>query len=97
MKIVPNIKCDPMVRIFLTIWPFATLKISPTVSQICQVGSAFCQIRKKLSKISPKTCKLLPEWRNFAKSGHTANILEWLNGITINVCNLTKKVSSTFH
>ena len=80
MKIVPNIKCDPMVRIFLTIWPFATLKISPTVS-----------------KISPKTCKLLPEWRNFAKSGHTANILEWLNGITINVCNLTKKVSSTFH
>ena len=27
---------DKMVRLFLNIWPFATMKISPIMSQICQ-------------------------------------------------------------
>ena len=34
------------------------------------MGSSVCQIRNKPSKICPKR-KILPKWRNFAKSGHT--------------------------
>ena len=36
LEFTPPAKCDQMVRSFLNIWPFATLKISPTMSQICQ-------------------------------------------------------------
>ena len=45
-------QCDQMVRLFFNIWQFATLKISPIMSQICQSGSVFCQIRNKLSKFA---------------------------------------------
>ena len=31
-----------------------------------------CQILNKPSKELPKTFKVWPKWRNFAKSGHTA-------------------------
>ena len=48
-------QCDQMIRLFFNIWPFTTMKISPTMSYIWQ---------SRLS-ILPKTCKL------FAKSGHT--------------------------
>ena len=45
-----------MVRLFFYIWPFATMKISPIMShKFAKVGSAFCQIRNKLSK----NCQIL--------------------------------------
>ena len=28
-------QCDQMVKLFLSIWPFATMKIKPNMSQIC--------------------------------------------------------------
>ena len=54
-------------RLSFNIWPFGTLKISPTVSQICQSTTN----DKYTVKFLPKTCKLLPKWWNFAKFGHT--------------------------
>ena len=48
-------ECYQMVRLFFSIWPFATMKISPIMSRICQ-------IRNKLSKI----CQILV---NFCQSG----------------------------
>ena len=35
-KILTGEQCDQMVRLFLNIWPFAIVKISPIMSQICQ-------------------------------------------------------------
>ena len=29
-------QCDQLVSLFFNIWPFATMKISPIISQICQ-------------------------------------------------------------
>ena len=53
---------DQMVRLFFNIWPFATLKISPKCHKFAEVGSVFCQIGNKLSKI----CQRLV---NFCQSG----------------------------
>ena len=64
-------QCDQMVRLFFNIWPFATMKISPIMSQICQSKLSILPNKKVTFKNLPKTCKLLPKWRNFAKSGHT--------------------------
>ena len=60
--------CDQTFRLFFSIRPFATMQISPIMSQIFQSRLSILPNRKKLSKI----CQiLLPKWRNFAKSGHT--------------------------
>ena len=60
-----------MVILFFKIWPFATMKISPIMPQICQ--SRLTVLPSKILSIKnlPKTRKLLPKWQNFAKSGHT--------------------------
>ena len=50
-----NKQCDQIVRLFFNIWPFASMKISPIMSQICPK-------RKKQSKI----CQI-PEF--FCQSG----------------------------
>ena len=47
---------------FFNIWPFTAVKISPIISQIPKVCSAFCQIRNRLSKI----CQIFV---NFCQSG----------------------------
>ena len=47
------------------------MKISPVMSQICQSQLSILPNKKWTVKNSPKTGKLLPKWRNFAKSGHT--------------------------
>ena len=64
-------QCDQMVRLFLNIWPFAIVKISPIMSQICQSQLSILPNMKWTVKNLPKTGKLLPKWRNIAKSGHT--------------------------
>ena len=64
-------QCDQMVRLFFSIWPFATMKISPIRSQICQSRLSILLYKKYKVKNWPNTCKLLPKWQNFAKSGHT--------------------------
>ena len=64
-------KCDQMVRLFFNIWPFATMKISPIMSQICQSQLSILPNNKWTVKTLSKTGKLLPKWRNFARSGHT--------------------------
>ena len=35
------------------------------------LGSLFCQILSSYSRYGPKLIKILPNWRNLAKSGHT--------------------------
>ena len=39
-----------------------------------KVGTKVIQILNKPSKNGPKTFKILPKWRNCAKSGHTAPV-----------------------
>ena len=51
-------RCDQMVRIFFNIWPFATMKIRPIMSQISQ------SMRSILPKTSAKMAK-------FCQIGHT--------------------------
>ena len=55
-------QCDKMVRLFFSIWLFATMQISPLMSQICQSRLSICQKRNKLSK----NCQRLV---NFCQSG----------------------------
>ena len=59
-----------MVRLFIKIWPFAAMKISRIMSQICQSMLSVLPNKKKTVKNLQNTCKLLRMWRNFAKSGH---------------------------
>ena len=48
---LPRHQCDQMVRLFFNIWPFAAMKISPIISQMCKSMLIICQIRRRLSKI----------------------------------------------
>ena len=64
-------QCDQIVGLFFSIWPFATMKISPIMSQIRQSQLSILPNKKWTIKNLPKTGKLLPKWQNFAKSGHT--------------------------
>ena len=63
-------QCGQMVRLFFNIWPLATMKMRPIMSQICQSKHSILR-NKKYIKNLPKTCEILPKWRNCAKSGHT--------------------------
>ena len=65
-------QCNQIVRLFFNIWPFATMKTSPIMSQICQSRLSILPNRKWTVKNLPKICKVLPIWWKFAKSGHTA-------------------------
>ena len=59
-------QCDQMDRLFFNIWPFATMKISPKMSQIYQSRLSILPNKKK-------TAKNLPKWQNCALSGHTGS------------------------
>ena len=50
-------QCDQMVRLFFNIWPFATMKISPIMSQICQSKLSILPNKEWAVKNLPKTCK----------------------------------------
>ena len=58
-----------MTRLFINIWPFATMKSSPIMSQ--QSRLSILPNRKWTFKNLPKICKFLPNWWNYAKTGHT--------------------------
>ena len=75
--IISSEQCDQMVRLFLNIWPFATMKTRQRCYKFAKVGSAFCQIRNELSKV----CQRLV---NFCQSGEnspnlvTLQASEWM-------------------
>ena len=56
---------DQMVKLFFKIWPFATMKISPKMSQICQSRLSILPNKEKTVKNLPKTFKLLPKGAKF--------------------------------
>ena len=41
-------QCEQMAKLIFNFWPFATMKFSPMMSQICQSRLSICQIRNKL-------------------------------------------------
>ena len=55
--------------------------------KICQIilniALKFGQILNKPSKKLPKTLKIWPKWRNFAKSGHTDSQLTSVGGFLL--------------
>ena len=55
----PHNQCDQMVLLFFNIWPFAIMKISPIMSQICQSPLSILPNKKWTVKNLPKTGKLL--------------------------------------
>ena len=67
---------DQMVRLFLNIWTFATMKTSPITLQICQSRLSISPKKKWPVKNLPKTCKFLPKWWFFSKSGHTDSSIQ---------------------
>ena len=73
-------QCDEMVGLFFNIWPFATMKISPIMSQICQSRLTILPNKNKLSKIcqsgeissnlatlGPEIVLHLGKWLSYAK------------------------------
>ena len=82
-------QCGQMVRLFVNIWSLATMKMRPIMSQICQSKHSILR-NKKYIKNLPKTCEILPKWRNFAKSGHTGPSRTKSSS---EVCNFSKSCS----
>ena len=75
LKLVEGVtlnQCGQMLRLFFNIWPFAIMKISPIMPKICPRQLSILPNNKWTVKNLPKTGKLLPKWRKFDKSGHTA-------------------------
>ena len=46
------------------------MEIRPKAYQFTKNGIKFCQILILAFRNCPKTCRIMPNWRNFAKSGH---------------------------
>ena len=62
---------DQMDRKLFNIRPFTSRNIFTTAYKICQtLPKIFPYIKNSLKQL-PKTLKILPKWRNLAKSGHT--------------------------
>ena len=60
-----------MARLFFNIGPLTSTKNCLMANKICQSRSKnFAELQINPQKL-PKTLKILPKWRNFAKSGHT--------------------------
>ena len=69
---------------------------SPVMSKVCQSRLSILPNRKWTVKILPKICKVLPNWRNFAQSSHTAWRRWWwprVSGCTINLAQNKKHTS----
>ena len=64
-------QCDQMGRLFFHFRPFTSLRICPMTYKICQSGSQRMPNTSYTVKKLPISCKILPKWWNFAKSGHT--------------------------
>ena len=62
---LPSFSVTRWLDYFSIFWPFAMMKISPIMSQICHSRLSILRNKKY-------TIKNLPKWRNFAKSGHLA-------------------------
>ena len=56
---------------FSTFGPMTSMKICPKVYKICQSRLKILANSKYSFEKLPKTLNILPNWRNFAKSGHT--------------------------
>ena len=65
------LKKEPVIYYFCNIWPFTTMKFCLIPLEICQSELKTYPITKLTLKMFPNTCKILPKWRNFAKSCHT--------------------------
>ena len=63
-----------------------TIKTCP-IAIFAKVGSKLCQILNKASKKLAKPFIIVPKWRNFAKSGHTAHLVK--EGRTLHCDNET--------
>ena len=57
--------------IILTTGPFKTMEIRQKAYQFTKDGITFSQKLILAFRNCPKTCRILPNWRYFAKSGHT--------------------------
>ena len=58
MKLPCRRQCDQTEKIFFNIRPFATIEISPIMSQFCQSSLSILPKKKKTIKKLPKICKL---------------------------------------
>ena len=59
------LQCDQMALLFFNIGPFKKWKFAQKHINLPKLASNFA------FRNCPKTCRILPNWRNFAKSGHT--------------------------
>ena len=75
--------------LFFSIWTFTSMKICPKVYKFFQSRFNILPISKWTLEKLPKTLKILPKWRNFAKSGHTPGYprYEEVSGCTIHKTN----------
>ena len=71
----PSLTTTSVTRLFFNILPFTAMGICPMADQICQSRLKVCQILNNLYNNWQKLFKVLPKWRKFAKSGHTADDL----------------------
>ena len=73
-------QCDQIAGLFFNIWRFPSMKICLKVYKICQSRFKILPNGKLTLEKLPKTLKILPKWRNFAKSGHIgapSTYLQW--------------------
>ena len=87
--LVPIQPSSPTTKELHAVWPDGELifqhlaiyfnETSTIAYKICHINLRFSHIVNKPSKKLPKTLKILPKWRNFAKSGHTG----WMTYLVI--------------
>ena len=59
----------------LNFWSFTTIKIC-LIAKIAKADTKFCKKLITPTKLILNTFKILPKWRNFAKSGHSAKFFK---------------------
>ena len=68
LELVKGAQCDKMALLFFQYLAFYNNENLPKVMKYLL---QFCQILNSYSRNGQKPFKVLPKWRNFAKSGHT--------------------------
>ena len=71
------VQCDQMARLFVQFLAIQDNENFPIDKKYAKEVSKFCPIPNKHSNKCPKTLTMLPEWRNFGKSGHTVYVCTW--------------------
>ena len=66
------VQCDQMAKSFQSMWLFTTMKTWQIAKHFCQSKDNILPNTKKTLKKLPNSFIIVPKWRNFAKSGHTA-------------------------